>query len=74
MSERRAFFAGFLWMNFKMKWSPTEKDLDDAQAAYGEWCDHLEKKGEVVNRELSEEMKAAVRLGVVTEAEAKRMR
>ena len=38
--QRRAFIAGFLWLNFLTDFSVTEKDLAEARAAWLKWCEH----------------------------------
>ena len=42
--QRKAFFAGYLWMNFKLEWDVTGKDLETADVMWNEWCDHIERK------------------------------
>lgn len=40
--QRKSFFAGYLFMNFKFEWDVTEKDMSDAKHAWNQWCDYQE--------------------------------
>lgn len=42
--QRKAFFAGFLFLSFKFGWDLTEKDMSDARSAWDLWCNHQDKQ------------------------------
>lgn len=42
--QRKSFFAGYLFMNFKFEWDVSESDMNDAKHAWNQWCDHQDKQ------------------------------
>ncbi len=39
--QRKAFLAGFLWLNFQLGWKVTDIDAEHARAAWNKWCDSI---------------------------------